>query len=145
DSGKTDNLNNEKNKNENPEDTVADQQAETVEKNNDTTPTASSQDDVVAQDNEQENKDDDGAGFGELGLSPEVFDAVRAVGFTKPSPIHEQTIPLLMAGEDVDCLAQTGTGKTAAFALPILSRLNLKSRKPPRSEERRVGRERDCS
>src|SRR5699024_6992999 len=130
DSGKTDNLNNEKNKNENPEDTVADQQAETVEKNNDTTPTASSQDDVVAQDNEQENKDDDGAGFGELGLSPEVFDAVRAVGFTKPSPIQEQTIPLLMAGEDVVGRAQTGTGKTAAFALPILSRLNLKSRKP---------------
>src|SRR5699024_9939078 len=68
--------------------------------------------------------------FGELGLSPEVFDAVRAVGFTKPSPIQEQTIPLLMAGEDVVGLAQTGTGKTAAFALPILSRLNLKSRKP---------------
>ena len=137
DSGKTDNLNNEKNKNENPEDTVADQQAETVENNNDNdiTPTASTQDVAVAQgdeqaDNAQEDKDDDGAGFGDLGLTPEVLDAVRAVGFTSPSPIQEQTIPLLMAGEDVVGLAQTGTGKTAAFALPILSRLNLKSRKP---------------
>ena len=75
-------------------------------------------------------QEDAGAGFADLGLSPEVLDAVRAVGFAKPSPIQEQTIPLLMDGEDVVGLAQTGTGKTAAFALPILSRLNLKSRKP---------------
>ncbi len=69
-------------------------------------------------------------GFDGLGLADEVLDAVKAVGFEKPSPIQAQTIPLLMKGEDVVGLAQTGTGKTAAFALPILSRIDKKSRRP---------------
>ncbi|MBD4503124.1 DEAD/DEAH box helicase, partial [Xanthomonas citri pv. citri] len=52
-----------------------------------------------------------------------VLAAVEDLGYTAPSPIQEATIPLLLAGRDVVGLAQTGTGKTGAFALPALSRL----------------------
>ena len=69
-------------------------------------------------------------GFDGLGLPSKVLDAVRKVGFESPSPIQEQTIPLLMDGRDVVGLAQTGTGKTAAFALPILARIDTKERSP---------------
>ena len=69
-------------------------------------------------------------GFATLGLSDAVQNAVAAVGFSTPSPIQEQTIPILMEGRDVVGLAQTGTGKTAAFALPILSRLDVSARHP---------------
>ncbi|MGJ7559057.1 DEAD/DEAH box helicase [Brevibacterium casei] len=61
--------------------------------------------------------------FAELGLHPEVLRAVEALGYESPSPIQAATIPALVAGRDVIGLAQTGTGKTAAFALPILSHL----------------------
>jgi ATP-dependent RNA helicase DeaD len=56
--------------------------------------------------------------------------AVRDVGYETPSPIQAATIPTLLTGRDVVGLAQTGTGKTAAFALPILSRLDLKQKTP---------------
>ena len=68
--------------------------------------------------------------FADLGLSGPVLDAVVAVGYEAPSPIQAATIPPLLAGRDVVGLAQTGTGKTAAFALPILSRLDLSQKKP---------------
>ncbi|WP_430600177.1 DEAD/DEAH box helicase [Brevibacterium sp. K72] len=61
--------------------------------------------------------------FAELGLHPEVLRAVEALGYESPSPVQAATIPALVAGRDVIGLAQTGTGKTAAFALPILSHL----------------------
>jgi ATP-dependent RNA helicase RhlE len=61
--------------------------------------------------------------FTQLGLSHPVLEGVRAMGFTQPTPIQLRAIPLIMAGRDVIGSAQTGTGKTAAFALPILSRL----------------------
>ncbi|WBL20517.1 DEAD/DEAH box helicase [Citricoccus sp. NR2] len=61
--------------------------------------------------------------FTELGLDGRVLAALEDLGYETPSPIQEQTIPLLLAGRDVVGLAQTGTGKTAAFALPALSRL----------------------
>ncbi|MGO1181772.1 MAG: DEAD/DEAH box helicase [Micrococcaceae bacterium] len=61
--------------------------------------------------------------FTELGLDGRVLSALEDLGYETPSPIQEQTIPLLLAGRDVVGLAQTGTGKTAAFALPALSRL----------------------
>ncbi|MCB0094799.1 MAG: DEAD/DEAH box helicase [Caldilineaceae bacterium] len=61
--------------------------------------------------------------FEELALDPRILAAVRAVGFETPTPIQQQAIPLVLAGRDVLGLAQTGTGKTAAFALPILNRL----------------------
>ncbi|AZA11196.1 DEAD/DEAH box helicase [Corynebacterium gerontici] len=69
-------------------------------------------------------------GFANLGLPKAVLKAVQKVGFEVPSAIQEQTIPLLMEGNDVMGLAQTGTGKTAAFALPILSRIDAKKRHP---------------
>jgi len=68
--------------------------------------------------------------FADLGLTGPVLSAVASVGYEAPSPIQAATIPPLMAGRDVVGLAQTGTGKTAAFALPILSRLDLSQKKP---------------
>ncbi|MCW2843241.1 MAG: cold-shock protein, partial [Nocardioides sp.] len=68
--------------------------------------------------------------FAELGLDESVLKALRDVGYETPSAIQAATIPPLLAGRDVVGLAQTGTGKTAAFALPILSRLDLKQKKP---------------
>lgn len=69
-------------------------------------------------------------GFEGLSLPDEVLAAVKKVGFEQPSQIQEQTIPLLMEGRDVVGLAQTGTGKTAAFALPILARIDRSARHP---------------
>ncbi|HEX5087423.1 MAG TPA: DEAD/DEAH box helicase [Nocardioides sp.] len=68
--------------------------------------------------------------FAELGLAEPVLAALASVGYEAPSPIQAATIPPLLAGRDVVGLAQTGTGKTAAFALPILSRLDLDQREP---------------
>ena len=70
------------------------------------------------------------AGFTALGLNPNILRALAEVGYESPSPIQAATIPPLMEGRDVLGQAQTGTGKTAAFALPILSRIELKPGKP---------------
>ena len=61
--------------------------------------------------------------FAELGLIEPIQRAVRAENYTTPTPIQLQSIPHLLAGRDILGCAQTGTGKTAAFALPILQRL----------------------
>ena len=63
--------------------------------------------------------------FADLGLTPALLAAVTDVGYEAPTPIQARTIPALLAGRDVIGQAQTGTGKTAAFALPILQRLDL--------------------
>jgi ATP-dependent RNA helicase DeaD len=68
--------------------------------------------------------------FADLGLGDAVLKALKDVGYETPSAIQAATIPPLLEGRDVVGLAQTGTGKTAAFALPILSRLDLKQKKP---------------
>ncbi|MDQ1588994.1 MAG: ATP-dependent helicase DeaD, partial [Microbacteriaceae bacterium] len=68
--------------------------------------------------------------FSELGLDGAVLKALKDVGYETPSAIQAATIPLLLAGRDVVGLAQTGTGKTAAFALPILSRLDVSQKSP---------------
>jgi ATP-dependent RNA helicase DeaD len=68
--------------------------------------------------------------FADLGLDDLVLKALADVGYETPSPIQAATIPPLLAGRDVVGLAQTGTGKTAAFALPILSRLDLSQKTP---------------
>ncbi|WP_404473445.1 DEAD/DEAH box helicase [Vreelandella venusta] len=68
--------------------------------------------------------------FGDLALLPAVLSAVEAQGYEIPSPIQAQTIPALLEGRDMLGQAQTGTGKTAAFALPLLSRLELTRREP---------------
>jgi ATP-dependent RNA helicase RhlE len=62
-------------------------------------------------------------GFSALGLSNPVMEGVKAMGYVQPTPIQLRAIPLIQDGQDVIGSAQTGTGKTAAFALPILSRL----------------------
>ncbi|MDB5570427.1 MAG: box helicase, partial [Hyphomicrobiales bacterium] len=61
--------------------------------------------------------------FNDLGLSEKVLAAVTAAGYTDPTPIQEQAIPQALQGRDILGIAQTGTGKTAAFTLPMLSRL----------------------
>ena len=70
------------------------------------------------------------AGFADLGLSAPVLEALAAVGYESPSPIQAATIPVLLTGRDMVGQAQTGTGKTAAFALPVLSRIEVR-RGPP--------------
>ena len=65
--------------------------------------------------------------FDQLGLSPDILRAVREEGYTEPTPIQVQAIPLVLAGGDLLARAQTGTGKTAAFALPILERLKAQA------------------
>jgi ATP-dependent RNA helicase DeaD len=61
--------------------------------------------------------------FSQLGLQPQLVEAITDLGFINPTPIQLQIIPLMLAGHDVIAQAQTGTGKTAAFALPILHKL----------------------
>jgi ATP-dependent RNA helicase RhlE len=68
--------------------------------------------------------------FTKLGLSQPVLEGVRAMGYVEPTPIQLRAIPLVLAGQDVIGSAQTGTGKTAAFSLPILSRLGQHSPQP---------------
>jgi superfamily II DNA/RNA helicase len=65
--------------------------------------------------------------FAELNLHPSILKAVTACGYTTPTPIQAQAIPLAMAGRDLMATAQTGTGKTAAFVLPALQRLTAPS------------------
>src|SRR6201984_756774 len=61
--------------------------------------------------------------FQDLGVQEAVVHGVQSLGFTEPTPIQEKCIPLILQGKDVVGSAQTGTGKTAAFALPVLTRL----------------------
>src|SRR6056297_3875195 len=69
-------------------------------------------------------------GFGGLQIFTPLLKALDAAGYEMPTPIQAKTIPELMAGKDLIGQAQTGTGKTAAFALPILSRIDLKNPVP---------------
>jgi len=62
--------------------------------------------------------------FAELGLRPELVNTLTTLGYEAPTPIQERTIPILLAGRDIIGQAQTGTGKTAAFALPILQKID---------------------
>ncbi len=71
--------------------------------------------------------------FDDLGLSPETLKAVHESGYNTPTPIQAQAIPVVLQGRDVLGIAQTGTGKTAAFVLPmidILSRGRTRARMP---------------
>lgn len=68
--------------------------------------------------------------FAELGLSAPVLQAVADAGYEEPTPVQARAIPLLLAGRDVIAQAQTGTGKTAAYALPLLERLDVARRVP---------------
>lgn len=68
--------------------------------------------------------------FADLALSEPVMRAIQKVGYEQPSPIQAAAIPVLLAGGDILGMAQTGTGKTAAFALPLLSRIDTKQAEP---------------
>ena len=70
--------------------------------------------------------------FNDFQLSEDVQLAIKATGYTEPTPIQQQAIPFILQGRDVIGSAQTGTGKTAAFALPLLSRIDgpAKSKAP---------------
>jgi ATP-dependent RNA helicase RhlE len=68
--------------------------------------------------------------FSKFGLSPAMVEGVKAMGFIEPTPIQLRAIPLILDGQDVIGSAQTGTGKTAAFALPILSQLGHHAKAP---------------
>ena len=61
--------------------------------------------------------------FSELGLNAEIQRAVAEQGYDTPTPIQQQAIPLVLQGKDLKACAQTGTGKTAAFTLPLIQRL----------------------
>ena len=61
--------------------------------------------------------------FSDFQLNPAILKALGEEGYTQPTPIQAQAIPSVLAGKDLQGIAQTGTGKTAAFALPILHRL----------------------
>ena len=66
--------------------------------------------------------------FSELGLSQDILDAIKTHGYVEATPIQEKTIPLTLSGRDVIGQAQTGTGKTAAFGLPILEHIDLENK-----------------
>ena len=68
--------------------------------------------------------------FADLGLAPALLESLTAEGYTSPTPIQAQAIPHVLAGRDLFGCAQTGTGKTAAFALPLIQRLRADDRKP---------------
>src|ERR1700704_3871508 len=70
--------------------------------------------------------------FRTLGLEPRILQAVQEAGYTEPTPIQSAAIPQVLAGHDLIGIAQTGTGKTATFTLPILTML-------PAATERRAG------
>ena len=71
--------------------------------------------------------------FSKLGLSEKILEGVKAMGYVDPTPIQLRAIPLILSGKDVIGSAQTGTGKTAAFALPILSKLGHHNPVGPRA------------
>jgi len=66
--------------------------------------------------------------FSNFGLETEILQAVQKAGYTRPTPVQERAIPMVMKGQDLIAIAQTGTGKTAAFVLPMLHRLSLLNR-----------------
>ena len=69
--------------------------------------------------------------FANLGLSDSLLSAVEKTGYTKPTPIQEKAIPVILEGLDVMAAAQTGTGKTAGFTLPLLQLLSGETNKKP--------------
>ena len=74
--------------------------------------------------------------FADLGLMPELLQALEAVGYTTPTPIQRDAIPVVLAGRDLLAAAQTGTGKTAGFTLPMLQLLSSRHAMHPSTRHR---------
>ena len=85
-------------------------------------------DSASSEQDEEEIADESLVTFDDLGLSPEILEAVKLAGYETPSPIQAKAIPVLLQGVNLLGTAQTGTGKTAAFTLPLLSRIEFNSR-----------------
>ena len=77
--------------------------------------------------------------FSPTNLSPQILQAVQDAGYTEPTPIQIAAIPLILAGHDLIGIAQTGTGKTAAFVLPILMKLAASMQKGQQARHARAG------
>ncbi len=75
--------------------------------------------------------DANSAGFADLGIDPRILATLTALGYEEPTPIQRETIPVLLGGRDLIGQAATGTGKTAAFAIPLLQRIELATGKRP--------------
>ena len=75
---------------------------------------------------------DEALGFDAFKLNKQLLEAVTAAGYTQPTPIQEKAIPLALAGHDVLGIAQTGTGKTAAYVLPLLMKVKYAQGVHPR-------------
>ena len=93
-------------------------------------PTAAEQPATEQTTNEPEAESESGPKFSDLALSEEVQLAVKKTGYERPTPIQAEIIPHLLYGRDVLAQSQTGTGKTAAFALPILTRIETECKEP---------------
>lgn len=72
---------------------------------------------------EKQRKKAKSGGFESLGLSPDVYRGIKRKGYRVPTPIQRKTMPLILSGADVVAMARTGSGKTAAFLVPMLERL----------------------
>jgi len=77
-------------------------------------------------DNKPNNKKEKQGSFQSMGLNRELLNGLNRMGYKIPTPVQRKTLPLALAGMDVVCMARTGSGKTAAFLLPLLQRLNGK-------------------
>ena len=66
--------------------------------------------------------------FKEFEIKKDILNAVRKAGYEEATPIQEKAIPIIMQGQDIIGLAQTGTGKTAAFALPLLNNIEFRKK-----------------
>src|SRR5947208_15230048 len=92
------------------------------------------------------------SGFAALGLSDDILAPLAALGYEEPTPVQRETIPLMLAGRDLLAQAATGTGKTAAFALPLIQMIaagrdsglsirDSKSESKPLSNPKPLGRD----
>ena len=110
-------------------DVLTTEAAESAESAQTAEPTQEAETAQVAEAPAAEEAEEAGVTFADLGLSGPLLESVTAVGFQKPTPIQEQTLPVLLAGHDVIAQAQTGSGKTAAFGLPIIESIDPSDRR----------------
>lgn len=98
------------------------EETSTTEKKRISKPKSKSKDSTSTED-DHSNEGESFETFNELNLVPELLQACKNLNYSKPTPIQSKSIPPALAGHDIIGLAQTGSGKTAAFAIPILNRL----------------------